>query len=82
MALLNCGVFPTTPRKAPVWAFDIKLLEFARQLSLYGSPNISALSNALGGFLRWRGMQSIPVSVSNLQIQESEAVTWFNVGFI
>ena len=43
VALLHHGSFPTTPKKAPTWAFDLKLLEFSRLLSLYGSPNISAL---------------------------------------
>lgn len=64
IALLHQGSWPTTPIKASTWAFDIKLLEFARLLSLYGSPNISALSNAIGAFLMWSGVPNVPVSVS------------------
>ena len=56
VTLLHHGSFPTTPKKAPTWAFEIKLLEFARLLSLYGSPNISALSNATTAFLLWCGV--------------------------
>jgi hypothetical protein len=64
IALLHQGSWPTTPIKASTWAFDIKLLEFARLLSLYGSPNISALSNATAAFLIWSGVPNVPVSVS------------------
>src|SRR5260370_36138757 len=65
VALLHHGSFPTTPKKAPTWAFDLKLLEFSSLLSLYGSPNISALSNATTAFLLWHGVQNVPVSVSS-----------------
>jgi hypothetical protein len=64
VALLRRGSFPTTPTKASTWAFDLKFLEFARLLSLYGSPNISALSNATVAFLLWSGVENVPVSVS------------------
>jgi hypothetical protein len=64
VALLRNGSFPTTPIKASTWAFDLKFLEFARLLSLYGSPNISALSNATTAFLLWRGVENVPISVS------------------
>jgi hypothetical protein len=63
VALLHHGSFPTNPIKASTWAFDIKFLEFARLLSLYGSPNIAALSNTTTAFLLWCGVQ-MPVSVS------------------
>lgn len=63
VALLRCGSFPTTPIRASTWAFDIRLLEFARLLSLYGSPNVSALSNATTAFLLWNGVQNVPESV-------------------
>ncbi len=65
VALLHHGSLPTTPKKAPTWAFDLKLLEFSRLLSLYGSPNTSALSNATTAFLLWHGVQNVPVSVSS-----------------
>ena len=64
IALLHQGSWPTTPIKASTWAFDIKLLEFMRLLSVHGAPNISALSNATVAFLIWSGVPDVPVSVS------------------
>ena len=65
VALVHIGSFPTNPVKGSTWAFNIKFLEFARLLSLYGSPNISALSNTTTAFLLWQGVQNVPVSVSS-----------------
>lgn len=71
VALLHYGAFPCVPTQGSKWAFDIKFLEFARLLSLYGSPNISALSNATTAFLLWCGVLDVPVSVSLLYMPSS-----------
>ncbi|KAJ3529279.1 hypothetical protein NMY22_g9058 [Coprinellus aureogranulatus] len=52
--LLQRGYFPSAPLR-PTVAFDIKMLEFARELYLRSSPNRSAWTAALESFLLGRG---------------------------
>ncbi|KAJ3531227.1 hypothetical protein NMY22_g8250 [Coprinellus aureogranulatus] len=52
--LLQSGYFPSAPLR-PTVAFDVKMLEFARELYLRSSPNRSAWTAALESYLRGRG---------------------------
>lgn len=52
--LLLRGYFPSSPLQ-PTVAFDIKMLEFARELYLRSSPNRSAWTNTLESYLQGRG---------------------------
>lgn len=63
VALLQRGCFPSTPIKAPKWAFDIGLLEFSALHFQYGTPNVSAWCNATSAFLSWCRVANVPNSV-------------------
>lgn len=52
--LLANGYFPSAPLRPSV-AFDIRVLEFARELYLRSSPNWSAFAAALDSYLRGLG---------------------------
>jgi hypothetical protein len=54
MGLLLNGYFPSAPMRPSV-AFDIRMLEFARELYLRSSPNRSAFAAALDSYLRGLG---------------------------
>lgn len=53
-ALLLSGYFVSAPIR-PSFAFDVKMLEFARELYVRSPPNRSAWSSAWEAFLRGRG---------------------------
>lgn len=53
-SLLSMGYFPSAPLQ-PTTAFDMKVLEFARELYLRSPPNRTAWSTAWESFLRGRG---------------------------
>ncbi|TEB24142.1 hypothetical protein FA13DRAFT_1756912 [Coprinellus micaceus] len=54
MGLLQNGYFPSAPLRPSV-AFDISMLEFARELYLRSSPNRSAFGAAMDSYLRGLG---------------------------
>lgn len=63
--LLKLGCFPATPKQAPKWAFDMRLLEHAALHIQYGTPNLSAWCHTTVAFLQWSKVSDVPSYVSN-----------------
>ncbi|KAJ3540622.1 hypothetical protein NMY22_g4217 [Coprinellus aureogranulatus] len=55
ITLLSVGFVASAPIR-PTLAFDIKMLEFARELYLHSPPNSTAWTSAWESFLRGRGL--------------------------
>lgn len=62
--LLHHGCFSSTPRRAPKWAFDLRLLEYASLQFLHGAPNIAAWCHATVSFLHSNKVPDLPTPVS------------------
>lgn len=63
--LVKLGCFPATPKQAPKWAFDMRLLEHAALHIRYGTPNLSAWCHTTVAFLQWSKVSDVPSYVSN-----------------
>jgi hypothetical protein len=64
VSMIHQGIFSSTPRRLPKWAFDIQLLEYMSKQFIYGTPDISAWCNATSSFLLSLGIEKVPSLVS------------------